>query len=59
MRLYGELRNFAGIVLLAAAGASSGQLWALAKDIPKHGPAVVLFDGKDLNHLTRSLPARG
>lgn len=33
--------------------------WAQAKDIPKHGAAVVLFDGKDLSQFDTFLPSTG
>jgi hypothetical protein len=32
---------------------------AQAKDIPKHGHAIVLFDGKDLSHFDTFLPSAG
>jgi len=59
VRLYSGLRDFARILLLALVGASSGQLRVQAKDIPKHGPAVVLFDGKDLSQFDTFLTRTG
>ena len=53
-----EIWRAAGFLLLAgmAAGAPG---WAQAKDIPKHGPAVVLFDGKDLSQFDTVLKSTG
>jgi hypothetical protein len=48
----------AGVLLLAGlAGAAFA--WAQAKDIPKHGQAVVLFDGKDLSQFDTFLTSTG
>jgi hypothetical protein len=48
----------AGVLLLAGlAGAAFAR--AQAKDIPKHGPAVVLFDGKDLSQFDTFLTSTG
>jgi hypothetical protein len=33
--------------------------WAQSKEIPKHGPAEVLFDGKDLAQFDTFLPSSG
>src|ERR1035437_4361173 len=46
-----ELLTF--LCLAAAVG------WTQAKGIPKHGPAVVLFDGKDLGQFDTFLPSSG
>ena len=48
----------AGLLLLAGL-ASAAFAAAQAKDIPKHGPAVVLFDGKDLSQFDTFLPSSG
>jgi hypothetical protein len=48
----------AGVMLLAGL-ASAVFGWAQAKDIPKHGPAVVLFNGKDLSQFDTFLPSTG
>jgi hypothetical protein len=57
MRLHG-ISRVAGVLLLAGlAGAAFA--WAQAKDIPKHGPAVVLFDGKDLSQFDTFLTSTG
>jgi len=57
MRVRGVSRA-AGVLLLAGlAGAAFA--WAQAKDIPKHGPAVVLFDGKDLSQFDTFLTSTG
>ncbi len=57
MRMHGMSRA-AGVLLLAGlAGAAFA--WAQAKDIPKHGPAVVLFDGKDLSQFDTFLTSTG
>jgi len=45
------------LAALLLAGTAFG--WAQAKDIPKHGPAVVLFDGKDLNQFDTFLKGSG
>ncbi|MGD0730302.1 MAG: DUF1080 domain-containing protein [Terracidiphilus sp.] len=53
-----EISRSVGVLLLAGlAGAAMG--WTQAKDIPKHGPAVVLFDGKDLSQWDTFLPSTG
>jgi hypothetical protein len=57
MRLH-QIGRAAGVLLLAGwAGAAFG--WAQAKDIPKHGPAIVLFDGKDLSHFDTFIKSTG
>jgi hypothetical protein len=48
----------AGVLLLAGL-AGVAFAWAQAKDIPKHGPAVVLFDGKDLSQFDTFLTSTG
>jgi len=48
----------AGMLLLMTL-VSTAFCWAQAKDIPKHGPAVVLFDGKDLAQFDTFLPSAG
>jgi len=53
-----ETGKLAALLLLAGwAGAAS--LWSQAKDIPKHGAAVVLFDGRDLSQFDTFLPSTG
>jgi hypothetical protein len=53
-----KMSRAAGVLLLTGlAGAAFG--WAQAKDIPKHGPAVVLFDGKDLSQFDTFLRSTG
>jgi hypothetical protein len=46
-------------VLLAATLACATLALAQAKDIPKHGAAVALFDGKDLSNFDTFLPSAG
>ncbi len=46
-----------GLLLAALACAPHG--WAGTKGIPKHGPAIVLFDGKDLSGFDTFLPGTG
>jgi len=48
----------AGMLLLVAL-AATGFAWAQAKGIPKHGPAVVLFDGNSLDQFDTFLPSAG
>jgi len=38
---------------------SSAVAWASTKDIPPHGPAMVLFDGRDLNGFDTFLKSKG
>jgi 3-keto-disaccharide hydrolase len=46
--------------VLILAGLLCGPLgWAGTKGIPKHGPAIVLFDGKDLSNFDTFLPSTG
>ena len=45
--------------LLLAALAYTPHGWARTKGIPKHGPAIVLFNGKDLNGFDTFLPGTG
>jgi hypothetical protein len=45
--------------LLLAALACAPLTWAGTKGIPKHGPAIVLFDGKDLSQFDTFLPSTG
>ncbi len=54
MRLRKTSRT-AAVLLLAAASFA----WAQAPEIPKHGRAVVLFDGKDLSQFDTFLPSTG
>jgi hypothetical protein len=49
----------AATVLLLAGLASVAIGWAQAPEIPKHGRAVVLFDGKDLSQFDTFLPSTG
>ena len=46
-------------LLLFAGLTGAAPLWSQAKGIPKHGPAVVLFDGKDLSQFDTFLPSTG
>ncbi len=46
-------------VLLVAGLAGTVLAWAQAREIPKHGPAVVLFDGTDLSQFDTFLPSTG
>ena len=46
-----------GVLLAALAYVPHG--WAGTKGIPKHGPAIVLFDGKDLSGFDTFLPGTG
>ena len=48
----------AGMLLLMAL-VSTAFAWAQAKGIPRHGPAVVLFDGKNLDQFDTFLPSTG
>jgi hypothetical protein len=45
------------LLLAGLAGAAIG--WAQAREIPRHGPAVVLFDGKSLSQFDTFLPSTG
>jgi hypothetical protein len=47
------------VLLLLGGLAGTDCLWAQVKDIPKHGPAVVLFDGKDLSQFDTFFPGTG
>jgi hypothetical protein len=47
------------LVLLLAGFACAALATAQTRDIPKHGPAVVLFDGKDLGKFDTFLPSAG
>ena len=47
------------VLWLLAGLAYPVSLRAQAKDIPKHGPAVILFDGKDLSQFDTFLPSTG
>jgi hypothetical protein len=57
LRLHTINRAAAVWLLAGLAGALLG--WAQAPDIPKHGRAVVLFDGKDLNQFDKFLRSTG
>jgi hypothetical protein len=48
----------AGMLLLAGLACATFAA-AQARDIPKHGPAVVLFDGRDLSRFDTFLPSAG
>ena len=51
---------FMSACLLLMSGLACGvSTRAQGKDIPKHGPAVVLFDGKDLSQFDTFLPSTG
>jgi hypothetical protein len=55
MKMHGKC--FALAMLLGISGAAFAR--APAKDIPKHGPAVILFDGKDLNQFDKFIKSTG
>ncbi len=46
-------------LLLLAGMAGSAFAWSQAREIPKHGPAEVLFDGKDLSHFDIVMKSTG
>jgi len=46
-------------VLLLALPLAASIGWAQDRQIPKHGPAVVLFDGRDLSQFDTFLPSSG
>jgi hypothetical protein len=47
------------LLLSLACLLSSAAAWPATKDIPAHGPAVVLFDGHDLNGFDTFLKSKG
>ena len=51
----GKLKLFVTLACLL----SSAVAWPATKDIPAHGPAVVLFDGHDLNGFDTFLKSKG
>jgi hypothetical protein len=55
VRTLREMVAVAGVLFVVSAGAQT----AAKKDIPKHGRAVVLFDGKDLSQFDTFLKGRG
>jgi hypothetical protein len=57
MRLH-QICN-AAVLLLLAGMAGSALAWSQAREIPKHGPAEVLFDGKDLSHFDIVMKSTG
>jgi hypothetical protein len=57
MRLH-QICN-AAVLLLLAGVAGSALAWSQAREIPKHGPAEVLFDGKDLSHFDIVMKSTG
>ena len=57
MRVRSKFKMSSALFAAGLLCASSG--WAQAKGIPKHGPAVVLFDGKDLGQFNTFLPSTG
>jgi len=57
MRVGSKLMMLGGLVLSVCLGSPVG--FAQAKGIPKHGRAVVLFDGKDLHQFDTFLPSTG
>lgn len=57
MKVHSNLKVAGALLLASWMGASFG--WAEAKGIPKHGPAVVLFDGKDLSQFDTFLNPSG
>jgi len=57
MRVGSKLMMLGGLVLFVCLGSSA--CFAQAKGIPKHGRAVVLFDGKDLHQFDTFLPSTG
>lgn len=52
---YGKLK----LLLSFGCLLSSAVAWASTKDIPPHGPAMVLFDGRDLNGFDTFLKSKG
>ena len=48
-----------GVLLLLVASTSGAVAETHAKDIPKHGKAEVLFDGKDLSHFDTFIKSTG
>ena len=52
-----KLKTLIGLLLLLFLGSSAG--FSQTKGIPKHGPATVLFDGKDLHQFDTFLPSAG
>jgi hypothetical protein len=57
MRLH-QVCKATGLLLLAGV-AGSAIVWSQAREIPKHGPAEVLFDGKDLSHFDIVMKSTG
>ncbi len=57
LKAHSKFKTLALLVLSGLMCATVG--WAQAKRIPKHGPAVVLFDGKDLSQFDTFLPSAG
>jgi hypothetical protein len=57
MKLHRASQAAGVLLMMGLAGAAF--VWAQAKDIPKHGPAVVLLDGKDLSHFDTFLRSTG
>lgn len=57
MKMRFKFNRVSGFVLAGALCTVAG--WSQAKDIPKHGPAVVLFDGKDLSQFDTFIPSTG
>lgn len=51
--------KFKAVWVLAALITFSAGAWAQAKGIPKHGRAIVLFDGKDLNGFDTFITSSG
>jgi len=57
MRVHSKLMRASTLFLFGLLVAASG--WSQARKIPKHGPAVVLFNGKDLGQFDTFLPSTG
>ena len=57
MRVKAKFKN-SGILFFVLA-ACTAAVWAQAKDIPKHGKAIVLFDGKDLSQFDTFFTSSG
>jgi hypothetical protein len=57
MSVRSHYQKISGIVLLL--GVCTASAIAQARDIPAHGPAIVLFDGKDLSQFDTFLTSAG
>jgi hypothetical protein len=57
MKVHSKFKAASVLLLTGLICASVG--WTQAKGIPKHGPAVVLFDGTDLSQFDTFVPSAG